>query len=73
MLRLIAVTTATGLGCVKTQKNSSSEKIDLLERPLRDFLGIGNGHPTHENFVLLRFYTVSASSSHWSQESQAGE
>ena len=49
-----------GPDCVKTQKNSACEKIDLLERPLRDFLSIGNGHPTHENFVFLRFYTASA-------------
>lgn len=54
--------TATGPGCVKTQKNSVIEKNDLVERPLRDILDKGNAHPTHENFLFLRFYTASAES-----------
>jgi len=45
---------------VKTQKNSAHRKIDLLKRPPRDFLNIGNGHPTYENFMFLRFHTASA-------------
>jgi hypothetical protein len=49
-------------GCVKTQKNSVREKIDLSEPPLRGFLDAGNGHPTHEYFVFLRFYTASPQS-----------
>ncbi len=42
------------------QKKTPRENIDLSERPLRDFLDAGNGHPTHENLMLLRFYTASA-------------
>lgn len=53
---------ALGPGCVKTQKNSAREKIDRSEQPLCDFLDAGNGHPTHENVVLLRFYTAWAES-----------
>ena len=49
---------AIGPGCVKTSRKFENEKIDLSERPLRDFLEIGKGHPTHENFEFFRFYTA---------------
>jgi hypothetical protein len=32
--------------------------MDLSERPLRDFLEVGRGDPTHKNFKFLRFYTA---------------
>ena len=51
-----------GPGCVKMQKNSAREKFGRSARPLSDFLSAGNGHPTNENFVFLRFYTASANS-----------
>jgi hypothetical protein len=51
---------APGRGCVKTRKNSVHIKTGLSKRPLPDFLDIGNGHPTRENFMFLRFYTASA-------------
>ena len=47
-----------GRGYMKTQKNSAPQKNGLLKRPQRDFFGVGNGHPTHENFVFLRFHTA---------------
>jgi TonB family protein len=47
-----------GPGCVKTREKSSHKKIELSERPQRDFLKVGKGHPTHENFNFLRFYTA---------------
>jgi hypothetical protein len=49
---------ALGPGCVKTREKSSHKKNDLSEQPLRDFLKVGKGHPTHENFNFLRFYTA---------------
>lgn len=55
---------ARGPGCVKTKKNSERGKNDLSERSPRDFLGAGNGHPTHEYFEFLRFYTASAINGH---------
>ena len=48
--------------CKNAEKSAARKKIELLERPLRDFLGIGNGHPTRKNFLFLRFYPASASS-----------
>lgn len=44
------------------QKNSPPAKTDLSERPLRDFLGAGNGKVPPENTPILRFYTASADS-----------
>jgi hypothetical protein len=38
------------------------QKIDLSERPVRDFLRVGKGNPTRENFETLRFYTAWAKS-----------
>ena len=49
-----------GPGSVKTQKILTRKKIEVLERPPRRFLSAGNGPPTHEIFVFLRFYTASA-------------
>jgi hypothetical protein len=54
-------------GCVKTQKKSAHEKIGFLEPPLCDFLGVGNGHPTRENFMFLRFYTA------WTQSGRSAK
>jgi hypothetical protein len=42
----------------KNAEKSAHEKSGFLEPPLCDFLGIGNGHPTRENFMFLRFYTA---------------
>ena len=61
---IVTADSGGGPGCVKSRKNSAQEKIDLSEPPLRDFLDAGKGHPTHENFVFLRFYTASAEIGH---------
>lgn len=45
---------ALGPGCVKRRKSVGTE-IHCSERTLCDFLGIGNGYPTHENFVFSVF------------------
>jgi len=44
------------------QKNSAHRKIGLSKRPPRVFFDIGNGYPTCENFMFLRFHTASAKS-----------
>lgn len=46
----------------KNAKKIVEQKIDLSEPPIRDILKVGRGHPTHEKFKFLRFYTVCAKS-----------
>jgi hypothetical protein len=61
-LKSVILLAAIGRGCVKTQKKSAHEKFGFLEPSLCDFLGVGDGHPTRENFMFLRFYTAWAKS-----------
>lgn len=46
---------ASGPGCVETQKNSGPSKIGLSKRALRRFLGVGNGNTTPN---ILRFGVI---------------
>jgi hypothetical protein len=50
---------ALGPGCVKTSGKIANKKIGRSKRSLWDFLRVGKGNPTHENFKFLRFYTAS--------------
>ena len=62
-----------GPGCVKTREKSSNKKIDLSERPLCDFLEVGKGDPTHENFKFLRFYTAWVGSGRYNRSATGQE
>lgn len=48
----IMQTSASGGGCVKTQKNLNPSKNRLSKRALCRFLGVRNGNPTHEYFEI---------------------